>query len=182
LADYLVKIEGRIRKLDEFVKSMLNYARVSRSEVNATQVYPEEIVNNCLRELEYLENFKQIQVTINCSDKGPILTDATTLRLIIANIVSNAFKYYNPRVESHLNITITRNNKNVMFVFADNGIGIHKEYLDKIFDMFFRATEKSEGSGLGMYIVKQAVDKLKGTIDLKSEYGKGTTITLVIPH
>lgn len=182
LADYLIKIEGRIRKLDEFVKSMLNYARVSRSEVNATQVYPEEIVNNCLRELEYLENFKQIKVSIICADKGHFLTDATTLRLIIANILSNAFKYYNPRVESRLTITITHDTKNVTFIFSDNGIGIHQEYLAKIFDMFFRATEKSEGSGLGMYIVKQAVDKLKGTIDLQSEYGKGTTITLVIPH
>jgi len=182
LADYLLKIEGRIRKLDEFVKSMLNYARVSRSEVTNTHVYPEEIVNNCLRELEYLENFKQIQVKVNCPDKSSIHTDATTLRLILANIVSNAFKYYNPRVESYLNITITRNTHTVLFEFADNGIGIHKEYLDKIFDMFFRATEKSEGSGLGMYIVKQAVDKLKGKIELQSEYGKGTTITLEIPQ
>ncbi len=182
LADYLLKIEGRIRKLDEFVKSMLNYARVSRSEVTNTHVYPEEIVNNCLRELEYLENFRQIQVKVNCPDKSSIHTDATMLRLILANIVSNAFKYYNPRVESYLNITITRNTHTVLFEFADNGIGIHKEYLDKIFDMFFRATEKSEGSGLGMYIVKQAVDKLKGKIELQSEYGKGTTITLEIPQ
>lgn len=182
LSDYLLKIEGRIRKLDEFVKSMLNYARVSRSEVNNTQVFPEEIVNNCLRELEYLENFKQIQVKINCPDKRAVQTDATTLRLIIANILSNAFKYYNPRVSSFLNISIVINQSEIEFVFEDNGIGIHQEYLDKIFDMFFRATEKSEGSGLGMYIVKQAVDKLKGKINLQSEYGKGTTITLIIPY
>jgi signal transduction histidine kinase len=66
--------------------------------------------------------------------------------------------------------------------FHDNGIGIKKEYVKKVFDMFYRATEKSQGSGLGMYIVKQAVDKLKGSIKVKSTFGKGTTIKITLPN
>jgi signal transduction histidine kinase len=64
----------------------------------------------------------------------------------------------------------------------DNGIGIRKEHLKKVFDMFYRATEKSQGSGLGMYIVKQAIDKLKGSVEIKSTFGKGTTIKIVLPN
>lgn len=180
--DYLGKIEGRVRKLDEFVRSMLSYAKVSRAEVITSEVDLETLINSCIKELEYLENFKKIKVSITCKGNVPFRSDAMTLRLILANIISNAFKYYNPNVNSQLKIRIEINPLRAILSFVDNGIGIHKEYLAKIFDMFFRATEKSEGSGLGMYIVKQAVDKLNGKIKIESDYGSGTTIRLVIPN
>jgi PAS domain S-box-containing protein len=180
--DYLLKIEGRVRKLDEFVRSMLSYAKVSRSEIIISQVNPEELVKNCIRDLEYLENFSKVTVQINVKKPAMLTTDVTTFRLIVANIISNAYKYYNSNTNSYLNIAIDVKPLKATITFEDNGIGIHKEYLDKIFNMFFRATEKSEGSGLGMYIVKQAVDKLKGKIKIDSEYGKGTIISLAIPN
>ena len=63
---------------------------------------------------------------------------------------------------------------------SDNGQGIVEHYLDKVFEMFFRATAQSEGSGLGLYIVKKVVEKLRGTIALKTLYGEGTTFTIVL--
>jgi signal transduction histidine kinase len=66
--------------------------------------------------------------------------------------------------------------------FSDNGIGIRKEHQDKIFDMFYRATDRSQGSGLGMYIVRQAIEKIDGTISLHSTYGTGTCIRIVVPN
>lgn len=180
--EYLQKIEGRVRKLDEFVRSMLSYAKVSRAEVTTSEVDIESLVHSSVKELEYLENFKKIEVSISCKKNAAFHSDGMTLRLIFANIISNAFKYYNPGVKSYLRIKIDITPLRAVLTFTDNGIGIHQEYLDKIFDMFFRATEKSEGSGLGMYIVKQAVDKLKGKIKIESEYGSGTSIRLVIPN
>jgi signal transduction histidine kinase len=85
-------------------------------------------------------------------------------------------------VNSYLKISINVNPLNATIVFEDNGIGIRQEHIGKVFDMFYRATERSQGSGLGMYIVKQAVDKLKGTISIKSEYGKKTIIKIVLPN
>jgi PAS domain S-box-containing protein len=182
LMEYIEKIEGRIKKLDEFVRSMLNYAKVSRAEITPGNVDIGELIDACLKELEYLENFRNLQVIVDCKGKPALRTDAMTLRLVFANIISNAYKYYNPNVESHLKISVEIKALKAIIRFSDNGIGIRKEYLDKIFNMFFRATEKSEGSGLGMYIVKQAVDKLKGTIEIDSEYGVGTSIQVVIPN
>jgi signal transduction histidine kinase len=69
-----------------------------------------------------------------------------------------------------------------MLVFEDNGIGIEAQHVPKIFDMFFRASEQSTGSGLGMYIVKQTVEKLGGTIGLESTFGEGTRVTIRIPN
>ena len=66
--------------------------------------------------------------------------------------------------------------------FEDNGIGIDPEYLNKVFDMFFRATPNNEGAGLGLYIVQEAVDKLKGSVQIKSALRKGTNFIIDIPN
>jgi signal transduction histidine kinase len=72
--------------------------------------------------------------------------------------------------------------KSAKIIFEDNGIGIEEEYLDKIFKMFYRATEESEGSGIGLYIVQQAIEKLHGTVDVTSRKGAGTKFVLTIPN
>lgn len=182
IKEYLTKIEGRIRKLDEFVRSMLSYAKVSRAEIKTDEIDVESMARACVNELEYLENFQKVAVSISCKRKGVFRSDAMTLRLIFANIISNAFKYYNSEAKSMLDIKIEVGPLRAQILFSDNGIGIQKEYLDRIFDMFFRATERSEGSGLGMYIVKQAVDKLGGKIQIESQYGHGTTIRVTVPN
>jgi len=63
---------------------------------------------------------------------------------------------------------------------TDNGQGIAEEYQEKIYDMFFRANERVDGSGLGLYILKRAVERLEGTVTLKSKPGKGATFTVCI--
>jgi signal transduction histidine kinase len=180
---YLNKIEDRIKKLDEFIRSMLNYARVNRSEIVLEKIDLKTLIQNCVNELENLENFASVKVkTKIVSENVDFNSDPLLIKIIFSNIISNAYKYYNPHVESHLNITVKVNPLVIKVTLKDNGIGIEKEYVPKIFDMFFRATERSQGSGLGMYIVKQAVEKLKGTIEVKSIFGKGTTISLTLPN
>jgi signal transduction histidine kinase len=67
-------------------------------------------------------------------------------------------------------------------IVKDNGIGISKENQEKIFDMFYRVSENSVGSGLGLYIVKEIVEKLDGKIEVESEPGKGTAFSIHIPN
>jgi signal transduction histidine kinase len=69
-----------------------------------------------------------------------------------------------------------------VLTFEDNGQGIDELYLQRIFEMYFRANEKSKGNGLGLYIVKKIVDKLRGTVSVKSQFGKGTLITVTLPN
>lgn len=181
--EYLEKIEGRIKKLDEFIKSMLNYARVSREETGYETVDLKGVTRECIQELEYLENFSVVRVSCNFTGTDtPFINDPVRVKIIIGNIISNAYKYYNPYVKSTLKIAVNVTPKQAIIVIKDNGIGIRDEYTDKIFDMFYRATESSQGSGLGMYIVKQAVEKLNGKIEVKSKFGKGTSITVALPN
>jgi signal transduction histidine kinase len=83
---------------------------------------------------------------------------------------------------SYLYIIIKTDEKQAQITFTDNGIGMSKEHLKNIFQIFFRASSKSDGSGLGMYIVKQAVDKLKGTISIESPANKGMSTKVVLPN
>jgi signal transduction histidine kinase len=179
---YLHKIEDRIKKLDEFIKSMLNYARVNRSEVVYEEINLNSIIDSCVQELQYLENFSSVKVNVSIKEDAPFKSDPLRIKIIFANIISNAYKYYNPGVKSYLKVKAHITEEKVEIDFLDNGIGIKKEYLDRIFDMFYRATEKSQGSGLGMYIVKQAVDKLRGSIKAKSVFGDGTSIKIILPN
>ena len=180
---YLDKIEGRIKKLDEFIKSMLTYAKVNRAEVVHSVVRLDEVAMNSMLELEYLDNFKKIKFDFKIKgNEIPFRGDEQRIGIIFRNIISNAYKYYNPEVKSFLKIRINVNARRANIEISDNGIGIRAEHLGKIFNMFYRATDRSQGSGLGMYIVKQAIEKCGGEIALESTYGEGTHITISIPN
>ncbi len=180
---YLDKIKDRINKLDDFINSMLNYARVNRVELEMTPIDLEETTKNCIKELEYLENFNKVKIALSVKTNDLVFkTDKLRINIIFSNIISNAYKYYNPASDSFLKIKIEVGSNDTKIEFRDNGIGIKSEHINKIFNMFYRATDRSQGSGLGMYIVKQAVEKLSGTISLKSEYGVGTRIKIILPN
>ncbi|MFN8889072.1 MAG: sensor histidine kinase, partial [Cyclobacteriaceae bacterium] len=102
---------------------------------------------------------------------------------IFRNLISNAIKYRDfNKNDSHIRIMIKIAPDRASILFEDNGIGISKADLTKIFDMFYRASEQSDGSGLGLYIVKNAVDKLGGILKVTSEIGKGTSFELKLPN
>jgi PAS domain S-box-containing protein len=180
---YLAKIEGRAKKLDEFIRSMLDYARVNRLEVEPEKIDLTSFVKGCIAELEYMENFQRITTEVSIKPaNASIKSDKLRMKIIFSNIISNAYKYLNQEVESYLRIDVRVSQNGLDLLFEDNGIGIKSEYQPKIFNMFYRATDRSQGSGLGMYIVKQAVEKLHGAISLTSEYGRGTKIKITLPN
>lgn len=181
--DFLEKIDERILNMDDFIKAMLDYSRASRMALTFEDINIEEIINNCMEDLKYLEGFNEMDITSSFVDnKKDITCDRLRLKIIFGNIISNAYKYRDVnKKKSLLRMDISIGKEEAIFKFEDNGIGIYAKYLDKVFDMFFRATEKSDGSGLGMYIVKQSVEKLGGNIDVKSKKGKGTCFEISIP-
>ena len=98
-------------------------------------------------------------------------------------MISNAIKYRNPSRElCELKIHGWENEAFYHFEIEDNGIGISGDHLGKVFDMFYRANDRSQGSGLGLYIVKETVAKLEGSIDVKSQVDKGSVFTLTLPR
>jgi PAS domain S-box-containing protein len=183
LQEYVGRIESSIHRLDHFVSSMLNHAKVSRQEIASEPVALKALLYQCLENFAYSENYQKVKVRIQEEGEANFRSDMLRLSIIFNNIISNAFKYANvEQEESFLHIFIQYFPQYVLLRFQDNGLGIEADYLERVFEMFFRANEKAaDGSGLGLYIVKQSVEKLGGSIEIESEVLQGTCITLRLP-
>ena len=181
--DYINKIEERIYKMDDFIKEMLDYSRANRMSVQSENFCLAKLIDESLRDLEFIDHRNLLEVRTNFRDNVSMVeSDILRLRIIISNIISNAFKYWDPKKAKHyLNINVNVTKHTYEIEFEDNGLGISSDHLPNIFEMFYRANDNSDGSGLGMYIVKQAISKLKGSIEILSELGKWTRVTMQIP-
>lgn len=175
-------MEKSIHKLDETLREILDYSRNSRGDVKIEKIDPERFFNESLEKLKYLSNTHQVEVGFRSEGHEGVYSDAYRIKMIFNNMISNAIKYSDPaKSKKLLNVTI-KVSDTVTMVFEDNGIGMRESLLPYIFNMFYRGTEKSEGAGLGLYIVKEAVEKLGGKIDVTSREGVGSVFTITLAN
>jgi signal transduction histidine kinase len=172
----------RVADLDSFIKDIINYSRNTRQEIVNENFNVLELLKEVTDGLKFGTGMEEIFINYEIDPGLNIVTDRSRLKVVLNNVIGNALKYSDPQKEKQL-ITITANvqGKNLKVLIEDNGIGIAVEHQPKIFDMFYRASEKSQGSGLGLYIVKETLDKLKGKIEVSSFLGKGSKFRLEIP-
>ncbi len=180
---YLDMMNKSVLSLDHFIKDLTLFSRNSRMELEFKKIDFEKVVNECIENLKFMENVEKVEIRKNIKPNIFFYSDLTRITTIISNLLSNSLKYHKfEPSKSYVAISITDENKQIVIKVEDNGVGINAEYLDKIFDMFFRASEKSYGSGLGLYIVKTAVKKLKGDIEVQSVLNEGTTFKVILPR
>lgn len=179
---YLGKIEASVKKLEGFVGEVLDHSRTVRKEIQVELVPIESLVNDIYDNLKYLDNFNRIKFKFEF--KVPLIsTDRFLLKVALSNLLSNAIKYQKRYHDHNPEITVSTEliNTHTQIRIADNGEGIADAYKDKIFEMFYRGTSNSSGSGLGLYIAKEAIEKLQGSIAVETTYGKGSVFTIHLP-
>jgi PAS domain S-box-containing protein len=182
LVDYIRLIGEKARQLDHFISDVLSHSKNLKMEVAVERVNIHEIISKAFSELSYLAGAQEINKTITVSGSD-LFSDQWRLGEIFRNLISNAIKYRKleyPQAEVLVQVHVTESACEILV--KDNGIGIEENLLPRVFEMFFRATDRSDGSGLGLYIVKNAVDRLGGTMDVRSDAGKGTRFSIVIPN
>lgn len=176
-------MKSSICKLDETLKEILEYARNARQGLVINAIDFQKTINDNFERMQFMPGYERIRKEIYIEGESEFYSDPYRLSLILNNLISNAIKYSDPSKDiSYIQITIHHDPEKVSLTFKDNGIGIENSYIQKVFNMFFRATEKNEGAGLGLYIVKEAVEKLCGTIQLESQLGKGTVFKIELPN
>ena len=182
LADfYFNKIHDSINRLDSIIQELSDIARVTQAQLSPSEINLQKEVEDILESLNSLPNFSNInfikQVTI-----PTFLCDKILLIIILQNLIINSINYSDASKEHQfIKISAKEYEKDIMIIVEDNGIGMAVDIQHRVFDMFYRGTTVSKGSGLGMYIVKNAVKKLKGVISLKSEEGVGTAVSIQLP-
>ncbi len=133
---------------------------------------------------KYSSKIKTNTLTISFKSEitKPFQGDFFPIKTIYQHIIENAIKFKDSTKESYLTITVTEKINHYQLSFEDNGVGIKENILPSIFNMFYRGNEKSRNdTGLGLYIVKLAVKKLNGTIEVKSKFGVGSTFIITLP-
>lgn len=176
-------IEGSIKRLDNLVMDLLSMSRNNR-------INDPFVLINFMNEIHYsftsfyhVADTQNLEITTKVRQPVPFMSDITRVRIILNNLISNAIKYRSyQRDRSFICIEVTVNEKEAVFIIGDNGEGIPESKQASIFDMFVRASENSEGSGLGLYIVKNVLEKLNGQIHMESHEEVGTKFTVRLPN
>jgi len=180
----LSMMKNSIQKLDGFIVDILDYSRNNRTEVKREEIDFKELLEEVTSNLKFMNGAKDnVDISMSIENGMKFYSDRNRIFVITNNLVSNALRYTNPKVDKpFVQITVTFSNNDANLFISDNGMGIDEKYHEKIFDMFFRISRKSTGSGLGLYLVKETVEKLGGSIRLTSEIGKGSTFEITLPN
>jgi two-component system, sensor histidine kinase len=177
---YLSQIETSVKKLESFITEILDYSKNNRQEIVAEQIKLTELCSEILDNLKFNEDFEKVRIDFSAVTYPEIVQDRLRLRIILNNLLTNAVKFQKkvPGHQPTVKISTRKNGSKFVIEIEDNGEGIRKEMQPRIFDMFFRASENAKGSGLGLYIAKEAALRMHGDISVRSEYGKGSVFTV----
>jgi len=182
-ARYLNLIEHSILKLDDTIKEILENSRNERTEIVVERIDMNAVVADCLERFQYLKGFDTLKKLVDIKMEAPFYSDTHRLTIALSNLFSNAVKYMDEfKSPNILKITVLADTEKATIEVMDNGIGIDPSQQPKIFNMFYRGTEKSDGAGLGLYIVKEISKKLNGLIFVSSDRGLQTTFTITLPN
>jgi len=161
----------------------LDYSRNSRQEVEIERIDFKQMISECLEDLKYIPAFDQLSKETEIAGIAPFYSNNYRLKVIFHNLLSNAIKFHDPhKSNSFVKINIHVDPAVATVIIEDNGVGISNDLQESIFNMFFRANERSEGSGLGLYIAKEMMGKLDGKISVTSAPGAGSRFELLIPN
>ena len=183
---YLDKIERNVFRMISLINDFLSVSKLEMGtfaaqseDTNLTEFFTSI-------EDEFAEKITSKQLTVNRQDDPPnlvIKTDSRLFHIIVSNLVTNAVKYLVPN--GTLVFSYQLIGEQLQIVVADNGIGIPESELDNLFTKFFRASNarshQTEGTGLGLYVVKQSVELLGGTITVDSKENEGARFVIILP-
>lgn len=181
-------IKDENKRMNKQVESILQAALLDKEELqlNLKPLHLNEIVANSYSYFKIIleQNNGTADVQLN-ADNDVILGDEVHINNLVRNLMDNAIKYCKPDVPPHLRITTTNNKKTISLFIEDNGIGMSKETVARVFEKFYRAhtgnVHNVKGFGLGLTYVKAIVDSHRGKIKVDSTLGKGTVLTVEIP-
>lgn len=172
----LLNLQQRsLHKLDSFIFDIVSYSRNNRVDLEVEKIDFQELLDNIYDMLHHMEQIKGIKRIIEIDPGISFHSDRKRIHVILNNLISNAVKYSDPsKGNPYIKVRVEGSGDGVVIRLIDNGEGIAGEFIDKIFDMFYRASERSGGSGIGLYIVREVVQKLQGTIEVRSRKYEGS--------
>lgn len=179
---YLAKIDGSVDRLESFIRDLLNYSRSTRKDIHIEELCLETLAKEISEDLRYSADPGSTRFIWQLEAKN-FRADKFLLKVALSNLIGNAIKYQKKSSghDPFVRVASKADDKGIWIAVEDNGEGIPPEYQEHVFEMFYRGTSTSTGSGLGLYIARESILKMKGEITVQSQIGQGSTFTIFIP-
>jgi signal transduction histidine kinase len=175
----LKMMKDRISVQNNYIQEVIEYTRNSKSELRIEKIELRSLVDEIIDSLKYSVDAIKIDFTNQIEAGNTLMCDRICLWIALNNLIGNAIKYHDFRkAKPFIEIGYT-DHRNSIYVL-DNGTGILPEHQKKIFNMFYRGSTKTGGSGLGLHIIKEAVEKFGGRIEVDSILGEGSKFEIYL--
>lgn len=172
---YLARIGASAERLDRLIRDVLDYSKIVRGELPMERVDSHKLISEII---DSYPDFQAPQVEVSIAeDLPPVRANQAALTQVVSNLLGNAVKFVAPGVKPKVSIRATDDgNEHLRFWFEDNGIGISPSGQQRLFQMFQRLNPPGhfDGTGIGLAIVRKAVERMGGRVGVQSEPGKGS--------
>ena len=180
--NYIELISKSVHRLDSILTDLLEIVRIKENAIYTESIAMETLVDSILHSISPQEELKKMKFTIRVEEGLNFISDKKILSAVIHNTIDNSIKYRDSTKDVNIfDLVICTYHTGIRIIVDDNGVGIPYNIHEKIFDMFYRGHIDSKGTGLGLYIVKNGVEKLGGSIHMESEPEIGTKFVIDIP-
>ncbi|MDH5603674.1 MAG: HAMP domain-containing histidine kinase, partial [Cyclobacteriaceae bacterium] len=175
--EYFKKFNKMTHNLDDVLTRLQDASMIKHKQLSFETVNICEIVNNCIESNNTKSQYEEIKVEKEFNGQCEIISDKGLVHVSIEQLIDNAYKFFDfsQGKEPYIRIETAYKNKGINVKIIDNGIGIPKDSFEKIFNLFERASDRTGTGGIGLYLVKQALDRIGGTIGVKSSPGERFT-------
>lgn len=175
-------IRESVNRMDAILKEIIDYSNNARTDVAAQEIDWKSIIHASIAKQADLPNAHLVQIDLDESSANfPFYSDPVRLGVIFDTLLSNCIQYADAQKGPRIDIRINVSYDEAVITIADNGIGINSGRLPNVCNMFYRATDRSLGAGLGLYITRDTVKKLGGEIQINSVEHRGTSVVVTIP-
>jgi len=179
---YFSMYQTQIMRINNIVMDLIDLTRMNNQEENKVRIDFETLLDECIQSYHYVDNFNSIRFIKKIDKDIEFYSVWAIVNTILQNLVENAIKYASPTKDSFVLVSIRNLGDQIRIDVEDNGIGIQADYQSRVFNMFFRANEHVQGTGLGLYILKRAVERLNGEVRFESDVNSGTKFTVLLPY
>lgn len=173
--------ETSVKRMDDFIQKITTYTKNTRLPIRRSKIDFKSLIDSVLNGLMFYDKSASVRKNVTIEDNLHFFSDYDRLEIILKNLLANAIKFSSNNTVSELTLSVKKTETGCKIELYDNGIGIPEAIQNKVFGMFYRGHASADGSGIGLYIVKETLAKLGGTIVLESKENEFTKITLNLP-
>lgn len=180
---YLDKIDTTVSRLDLLVDNIIDYYKNSKAAHRVDKIDIEELLADVLEAIPAIDVSKEAVVEKEIKQEAPWFGDFFRLRIVLSHLIANAIKFKKPdQAKARIELRFEIDERQAQIEVQDYGVGIIKEHLEQVFKMFFKAKDQRAGAGLGLYVVKEALEKMEGEIEVESKPNQGTLFRISVKN